>query len=101
MAVEQDDMFDARFEFDAPRYYDFEAMSTGTPADKWFETAPDGPGCKPDSKNTIGTDVCQARPVTTCYVLSVVPVYPAEPGTSREPFKELQDNTKNQQQVSA
>lgn len=47
---EQADLYDARFEFDAPRYYDFESMSQGTPADKWFDTAPDGPGCKPESK---------------------------------------------------
>jgi hypothetical protein len=47
---EQDDLYDARFEFDAPRYYDFQAMSQATPADKWFDTAPDGPGCKPESE---------------------------------------------------
>lgn len=47
---QQDDLFDARFEFDAPRYYDFQAMSPGSPADKWFDTAPDGPGCKPESE---------------------------------------------------
>jgi hypothetical protein len=99
MAVEQDDMFDARFEFDAPRYYDFEAMSSGTPADKWFETAPDGPGCKPESENTLGTNASQPQPFATFHVLSVCRLCPAEPGTSREPFKELQDNAKNQQQV--
>jgi hypothetical protein len=56
MAAEQerqhDDLYDARFEFDAPRYYDFESMSQGTPADSWFDTAPDGPGCKPESETT-------------------------------------------------
>jgi hypothetical protein len=50
MEVEQAEQhcFDGRFEFDAPRFYDFEAMSGGTPADKWFDTAPEGPGCKPE-----------------------------------------------------
>lgn len=43
-----DPNYDANFEFDAPRYYDFEAMNERTPGDKWFETAPDGPGCKAD-----------------------------------------------------
>lgn len=58
MEMEQDEMFDARFEFDAPRFYDFEAASQGTPADKWFDTAPDGPGCKPESK--VAAVVCAA-----------------------------------------
>ncbi len=42
--------YDSRFEFDAPRFYDFEALGRGgSPhGDHWFSTAPDGPGCKPD-----------------------------------------------------
>lgn len=43
-----DPQYDANFEFDAPRYYDFEFMNEGTPGDRWFDTAPDGPGCKAD-----------------------------------------------------
>eukprot|EP00775_Hariotina_reticulata_P002311 gene2311-2619_t len=45
---QQQDDYDAKFEFDAPRYYDFDSMAGGTPGDKWFDTAPDGPGCKAD-----------------------------------------------------
>lgn len=49
-----DPEYDANFEFDAPRYYDFQAINEGTPGDKWFDTAPDGPGCKADkSKHLI------------------------------------------------
>jgi hypothetical protein len=43
-------VLDERFEFDAPRFYDFEAGSPASPADKWFDTAPDGPGHKPESE---------------------------------------------------
>lgn len=48
----QDD-YDAKFEFDAPRYYDFDSMTVGTPGDKWFDTAPDGPGCKADKGRLV------------------------------------------------
>jgi hypothetical protein len=49
MEVDQVADYDERFEFDAPRYYDFEAMDGGgTPCDKWFDSAPDGPGNKPE-----------------------------------------------------
>lgn len=61
---QQDDLFDARFEFDAPRYYDFQAMSPGSPADKWFDTAPDGPGCKPESEAPSDAAAPRARPRT-------------------------------------
>uniref|UniRef100_A0A383VSF2 TPX2 C-terminal domain-containing protein n=1 Tax=Tetradesmus obliquus TaxID=3088 RepID=A0A383VSF2_TETOB len=54
MEVDQVADFDERFEFDAPRYYDFEAMDGGgTPCDKWFDSAPDGPGVKPE-KGAVG-----------------------------------------------
>lgn len=49
----EDPDYDANFEFDAPRYYDFESMNEGTPGDKWFETAPDGPGCKADKSKSL------------------------------------------------
>lgn len=62
---EQDDLYDARFEFDAPRYYDFQATSSGTPADKWFDTAPDGPGCKPESERSSYNLHTQTRPSPT------------------------------------
>jgi hypothetical protein len=39
---------DQRFEFDAPRFYDFQTMTSGfSPVDTWFETAPEGPGKRP------------------------------------------------------
>lgn len=39
---------DDRFEFDAPRFYDFAApRAAPSPADAWFDTAPEGPGAKP------------------------------------------------------
>jgi len=101
MEAGQDDLYDARFEFDAPRYYDFETMSGGTPADKWFDTAPDGPGCKPESEQ-LQCLLLQGA-VSNPYSLFVERSHPAvvraEPGTSREPFKQLQDNASNQQQV--
>lgn len=51
--AEPEHMYDERFEFDAPRFYDFEAMTGDTPADKWFETAPEGPGRKPERKSSM------------------------------------------------
>jgi hypothetical protein len=39
---------DERFEFDAPRWYDFDSMTSDrSPADAWFDTAPEGPGKRP------------------------------------------------------
>jgi hypothetical protein len=39
---------DERFEFDAPRFYDFQTMTSDcSPADVWFDTAPEGPGKRP------------------------------------------------------
>jgi hypothetical protein len=63
--MQQDDNYDARFEFDAPRFYDFEKMSGGTPVDKWFDTAPDGPGCKPERKD-IGPNMLCQLPAQKC-----------------------------------
>lgn len=46
---------DERFEFDAPRWYDFNRMtSDASPADAWFETAPEGPGMKPPKREWGG-----------------------------------------------
>lgn len=52
-AMEVGPDYDEKFEFDAPRYYDFESTEGGTPCDKWFDTAPDGPGCKPDKGKRV------------------------------------------------
>ena len=39
---------DERFEFDAPRFFDFQTMTSDcSPADAWFDTAPEGPGMRP------------------------------------------------------
>ena len=39
---------DERFEFDAPRFFDFQTMTSNhSPADAWFDTAPEGPGKRP------------------------------------------------------
>lgn len=48
MAAAKSNEYDVRFEFDAPRFYDFQKADMDmTPADQWFRTAPDGPGVKP------------------------------------------------------
>jgi hypothetical protein len=81
-AKQQDDLFDTRFEFDAPRYYDFQAMSPGSPADKWFDTAPDGPGCKPESEALLSSSAAHRARSRTLNPLSCALLQsPTTPGS--------------------
>lgn len=53
---------DERFEFDAPRFYDFNTMTSDcSPADAWFETAPEGPGQRPAGEHWCCCCGCGCR----------------------------------------
>lgn len=50
--------------------------------------------------STSNANFCKVRAITACLrSADTLLLSHAEPGTSREPFKQLQDNASNQQQV--
>ncbi|GBF89448.1 hypothetical protein Rsub_02020 [Raphidocelis subcapitata] len=52
---------DERFEFDAPRFFDFQTMTSDcSPADAWFDTAPEGPGMRPAGTNEANREPFKA-----------------------------------------
>lgn len=90
MEVDQVADFDERFEFDAPRYYDFEAMDGGgTPCDKWFDSAPDGPGVKPEKGERRNGLAGSSKCCRGCRVDILTRRFAGAVG-EREPFKQIQ-----------